>query len=259
MQKARMPVLFIGHGNPMNAIERNEFHQCWEALAHRLPKPQAILCISAHWETQGIYVTAAERPATIHDFYGFPETLFAVQYPAPGAPHLARRTVELLSEEGAALDPERGLDHGAWSVLTAMYPDADIPVVQLSIDTREPGTVHYGIGQKLAPLRHEGVLIIASGNIVHNLRAFNFRDPAVLDWALQCDEDIKQRIVARDHEALMLFDSLGPNASLAIPTPEHFLPLLYVLGLRDTGESLRFFNSTVISSISMTSVIIGEL
>lgn len=259
MQKARMPVLFIGHGNPMNAIERNEFHQSWEALARRLPRPRAILCISAHWETQGIYATASEWPATIHDFYGFPEALFAVLYPAPGAPHLARRTVELLSEEGAALDPERGLDHGAWSVLTAMYPDADIPVVQLSIDIREPGTFHYGIGHKLAPLRDKGVLILASGNIVHNLRAFSFRDPEALDWALQCDEDIKQRIVARDHEALMLFDGLGPNANLAIPTPEHYLPLLYALALRDTGEPLSFFNSTVISSISMTSVVIGEL
>lgn len=253
----RMPVLFVGHGNPMNAIERNAFHERWEELGRTLPKPKSILCISAHWETQGPCLTASERPDTIHDFFGFPKALFDVRYRAPGDPALAGRVRELLSEADVRLDPDRGLDHGAWSVLLAMYPEADVPVVQLSLDTTRRGSSHYTLAQALRPLRDEGVLVVGSGNIVHNLRVFRFHDPEPLDWALRCDEEIKQRIVEGDHEALMTLDELGDSAQLAIPTPEHYYPLLYALALQDEHEPLRFFNSTVMSSISMTSVVIG--
>ena len=188
----KMPVLFVGHGNPMNAIERNEFHEDWIALGKRLPRPRSILCVSAHWETQNAYVTATDAPETIHDFYGFPRALFEVRYPAPGEPALARRVAELAVSEGVRLDPGRGLDHGAWSVLVAMYPEADVPVVQLSIDTSRPGRHHYELARQLAPLRDEGVLVMASGNIVHNLRQFDFRDPTPLAWASRCDAEIRR-------------------------------------------------------------------
>ena len=252
----KMPVLFVGHGNPMNAIERNEFHLGWEDLANRLPRPRAVLCVSAHWETRGVYATATDTPETIHDFYGFPKALFHVQYPAPGEPRLARRVVELISNGCARLNCGRGLDHGAWSVLIAMYPAADVPVVQLSLDTSQPGSFHYAIARQLAPLRHEGVLIVGSGNIVHNLRLFSFRDPKPLGWAVEFDAEIRRRILARKHEDLMDYMSLGPNAALAVPTPEHYFPLLYALALQEEGESVTFFNSRVQSAISMTSVLI---
>jgi 4,5-DOPA dioxygenase extradiol len=253
-----MPVMFVGHGNPMNAIEPNEFHRSWEELGRKLPKPKAILCISAHWETRGIYLTASPQPETIHDFYGFPKALFEVRYPAPGDPALARHTKDLLSSVDAVLDPDRGLDHGAWSVLVAMYPEADLPVVQLSLDTTRTGRFHYALAQELRPLRDEGVLILASGNIVHNLPMFSFHNPDPLDWAVHCDEVIVKRIVERDHQALMSYETLGPNAKLAVPTPEHYYPLLYALALQDEGERPSFFNSTVVRSISMTSVLFGE-
>jgi 4,5-DOPA dioxygenase extradiol len=257
MQLGRMPVLFVGHGNPMNAIERNEFRRSWEELGRSLPKPNAILCISAHWETRGASSTASEKPETIHDFYGFPKALFDVHYLAPGDPALARRTKELIGSVDVRLDPDRGLDHGTWSVLLAMYPEANIPVVQLSLDTTRPGAFHYALGRELLPLRDEGVLIVGSGNIVHNLRAFSFQNPAPLDWATHFDEEIKRRIVERDHEALMCYETLGSNAARAVPTPEHYYPLLYVLALQGEGERLSFFNSAVVSSLSMTSVLIG--
>jgi 4,5-DOPA dioxygenase extradiol len=200
-----------------------------------------------------------KQPETIHDFYGFPKALFDVQYPAPGEPRLARLTAELLMAESVGLDPERGLDHGAWSVLIAMYPQANIPVVQLSLDTTRLGSFHYNIAKKLAPLRDEGVLIVASGNIVHNLPLFNYHDPTPLDWAVDFDNDIKRRIAARDHEALISRDSLGPSTNLAIPTPEHYLPLLYAIALQDKDEPLCFFNGAVVSSIAMTSIVIGNI
>lgn len=253
----KMPVVFVGHGNPMNAIERNEFCRSWFDLGRKLPKPKAVLCISAHWETRGVYVTATEKPETIHDFYGFPKALFNVQYPAPGAPRLAQRVAKLVSSLQVRLDPGRGLDHGAWSVLVAMYPGADIPVVQLSLDTGQPGKFHYALARELAPLRHEGVLILGSGNMVHNLRLFNFHDPQPLPWATDCDAALRQRILAREHESLMDYDTLGPNARLAVPTPEHYLPLLYPLALQEEAEPASFFNDRVISAISMTSVLIG--
>ena len=254
----RMPVVFVGHGNPMNAIERNEFHREWETLSRKLPKPKAILCISAHWETRGVYLTESEKPETIHDFYGFPKALFDVYYPAPGDPGLAHRVKGLINTVDVQLDPARGLDHGAWSVLMVMYPEADVPVVQLSLDTRRPGSFHYALAKELQPLREDGVLILGSGNIVHNLHAFSFHDPRPLDWAMRWDEGIKKRIMERDHEALMAYETLGPHANLAVPTPEHYYPLLYILAQQAGDEQLAFFNSKVLSSISMTSVSIGE-
>lgn len=258
MPRVRMPVLFVGHGSPMNAIERNEFHERWQELGRTLPRPKSILCISGHWETGGVWLTTSDKPETIHDFYGFPKALFDVRYRAPGDPALAKRVAELIRAAGPRLDPDRGLDHGAWSVLVAMYPEADVPVVQLSLDTTRPGSFHYALAQTLLPLRDEGVLVLGSGNIVHNLRVFDFHDPAPLDWAVRCDEEIKQRIAARDHEALISYETLVDGIGLAIPTPEHYYPLLYALALHDEGERLDFFNSMVMSSISMTSVLIGE-
>jgi 4,5-DOPA dioxygenase extradiol len=252
----RMPVLFVGHGNPMNAIERNAFHRGWAEVARRLPAPKAILCVSAHWETQGAVVTAAERPATIHDFYGFPQALFDVRYPAPGDPGLAARIAALVAGERVQLDPGRGLDHGAWSVLIAMYPAADVPVVQLGMDTRLPGAHHLALARQLAPLRDESILVLGSGNIVHNLRLFDFRDPAPLDWALAADASIRGMIAGRSHDELAAFPD-RPEARLAVPTPEHYLPLLYAVALQQPDEEAEFFNVSVPGSISMTSVLIG--
>ena len=251
-----MPVLFVGHGNPMNAIERNEFHLAWEALGKRLPRPRSILCVSAHWETRNAYVTATESPETIHDFYGFPKALFDVRYSAPGDPALAARVAGLIASEHVRLDPGRGLDHGAWSVLIAMYPEADIPVVQLSMDTSLPGRHHYELARQLAPLRDEGVLVIGSGNIVHNLRLFDFRNPAPLDWALAADAEIRGHIAARRHDSLAEYPA-RPDARLPVPTPEHYLPLLYAIALQQAHEGVEFFNVRVPGSISMTSVLIG--
>lgn len=253
----RMPVLFVGHGNPMNAIERNEFFRSWQEIARRLPKPAAILCISAHWETHGAWVTKTEHPPTIHDFFGFPKALFDVRYPAPGAPWLAERVAALVTSERVQQDPGRGLDHGAWSVLVAMYPAADIPVVQLGMDTSRPGSHHYAIGRQLAPLREENVLVLASGNMVHNLGLFSFHDPKPQAWAEACDEELRRRIADGDHAALMDHGSLGPGMRLAVPTPEHYYPLLYALALQQEAEPPEFFNTRVISSLSMTSVVIG--
>lgn len=252
-----MPVIFVGHGNPMNAIERNEFHLGWEDLARRLPRPQAILCVSAHWETQGARVTAAVRPSTIHDFHGFPQALFDVRYPARGDPALAARVAGLVRSETVHLDAERGLDHGAWSVLIAMYPDADIPVVQLGMDTGRSGAHHYALARQLAPLRDENVLIFASGNMVHNLRMFSFHDARPEAWATECDRELRELIADRDHQALAAYPGRDSTSRLAVPTPEHYYPLLYALALQDADEPAEFFNTRVVSAISMTSVVIG--
>ncbi len=253
----KMPVLFVGHGSPMNAIERNDFFDSWNDLGRKLPRPKAILCVSAHWETRGVQVTVSETPATIHDFYGFPKALFDVRYPAPGDPPLARRVAGMISTVNVGLDPVRGLDHGAWSVLIAMYPGADIPVVQLSLDTSRPGRFHYDLARELAPLRNERILILGSGNMVHNLRLFSFQDQQALAWAEEFDATLRQRILARDHESLIDYAALGPNALLAVPTPEHYFPLLYALALQEAAEPASFFNERVLSSISMTAVLIG--
>jgi len=254
----RMPVIFVGHGSPMNAIEDNAFRRSWVALGARLPRPKAILCVSAHWETRGVLLTASERPGTIHDFLGFPQALFDVRYPAPGDPALAWRAAALLAPFGARLDPERGLDHGAWSVLLAMYPRADVPVVQLSLDTSREAAFHYRLGQVLLPLRDAGVLVVGSGNIVHNLRRLDLGEGRPHDWAVRFDAEIRRRLLAREHGDLIDFERLGPDAGLAVPTPEHYLPLLYAIALQQVGEPLSLFNTTVFSSLSMTSVLIGQ-
>ena len=253
-QSPKMPALFIGHGSPMNAIEDNEFSRTWQTMGKTLPKPKVILCISAHWETEGVYVTTAARPETIHDFYGFPQELFNVQYKAVGSPDLATRVMEMVSSVKVKPDSKRGLDHGAWSVLLPMFPGADIPVIQLSIDTSQPGSFHYDLGKQLAPLREEGVLIIGSGNIVHNLRTFRFDQTKPTDWALRFNDRVKERILKGEHGPLTDFQPLSPDAALSVPTPEHYLPLLYILGMQSAGERVSFFNDAVISSISMTGV-----
>jgi len=244
----------------MNAIEKNVFHQSWHALAARIPRPESVLCVSAHWETKGVAVTASERPETIHDFHGFPQALAEFEYPARGNPTLARRIAELLAPEPVRLDDTRGLDHGCWSVLAAIYPSGDIPVVQLSLDARHSGAFHYALGKRLAPLREEGVLVLATGNIVHNLRRLEWKRAGGADWAEAFDKEVQQRIRNRDHAALIDFASLTPSAHLAVPTPEHYWPMLYVLALQEENETVSLFNEqTVMGSISMTSVIVGPL
>jgi 4,5-DOPA dioxygenase extradiol len=257
MTTPTMPVLFLGHGSPMNAIEDNAWHQSWVALGQRLPRPKAILVVSAHWETRGIYVTAADAPETIHDFYGFPKALFDVRYRAPGSPALARRVQELITTHRVHLDAGRGLDHGSWGVVAPMYPEADIPVVQLSIDTAEPGSYHYAIGKQLAPLREEGVLVIASGDVVHNLGLFNFHATQPYPWAAQFQHTVNQLIARGEHATLCNYLDMGQAARLAIPTPEHYFPLLYALALQQPGEDVQIFNDEVMASLSMTSLLIA--
>jgi len=255
----KMPALFIGHGSPMNAIEDNEFCRAWIEAARSLPRPQAILCVSAHWETAGAKVTAMAKPGTIHDFGGFPPALYAQQYPAPGSPELARLVQETVKDARIDLDSSWGLDHGAWSVLIRMFPLADIPVVQLSLDYTQPPADHYAFGQALRPLRNRGVLIVGSGNIVHNLRASRLDvEHGAYDWAREFDETARRLIVAGDHEALVNYERLGQSARLSIPTNEHYLPLLYLLGLHEPGEALHFFADRIVYyAISMRSLRIG--
>jgi len=250
----RMPALFIGHGSPMNTIEDNDFRRSWQELGKTLPRAKAILCISAHWETMGVAITASQSSDTIHDFYGFPKALFDVQYPSPGSPELALHIADLLDGEKVHLDTERGLDHGAWSVLQPMYPAAEIPVLQLSLDRTRSAAAHYELAKKLKPLREQGVLIIGSGNIVHNLRVFNFEQTKPYDWATVFDQMVKNCILQKDHAALCNYPLFGQMAALSIPTAEHYLPLLYILALQQDGDSLEFFNEEVMSSISMRSL-----
>lgn len=253
-----MPVLFLGHGSPMNAIEDNAWSQAWRALGARLPRPRAVLCVSAHWETPGPWLTGSAQPPTIHDFGGFPQALFDVQWPAPGDPALAGRVVDLLGEDfGARIDPRRGLDHGAWGVLRPMYPDADVPVVQLGIDSRRPGPWHVALARRLAPLRDEGVLVLGSGDIVHNLRV-DFRRAEAQPWALSFNERAKALIVEGNDSALAHYESLGPEALASINSAEHYLPLLYVLALRRPDDAVRFFNDAVFAAISMTSIVLDR-
>lgn len=254
---ATMPALFVGHGSPMNAIEENAFTQGWRDAAARLPRPRAILCVSAHWETSGVFACANPQPPTIHDFYGFPQALFDVRYPAPGDPALAQRAGELVRSTPVRATNDWGLDHGAWSILRIMYPQADVPVVQLSLDTARPGSFHLAVARELAPLRDEGVLILASGNIVHNLRLWNWRNPAPADWAVRANERVRDRIVAGDVQALSDWPALGADVALAVPSPEHYVPLLYALGARRDGDKIEIFNDVVSSSIAMTSVRVG--
>src|SRR6266487_4088998 len=228
---SRMPVVFFGHGSPMNTLERNKYTETWRKLSESIPRPKAILCVSAHWYTEGTAVTAMEKPKTIHDFYGFPQTLFDVQYPAPGDPRLAARVRELLEPAEIRLDDSWGFDHGTWSVLKHAYPDAKIPVVQLSIDGTRAPEFHYEAGKRLAPLRDESVLVAGSGNVVHNLRLMKRGGGSPFDWAVRFNERVREALASRDHQALIEFERLGGDACLAVPTPEHYLPLLYIAAL----------------------------
>jgi 4,5-DOPA dioxygenase extradiol len=256
----RMPVLFVGHGSPMNAIENNPYTQSWRELGKKLPKPQAILVISAHWLTRGSLLTAMERPKTIHDFGGFPQTLFDQQYPAPGAPGMAAYTKEIVTHTDLKLDHDWGLDHGSWSVLLPMFPAADIPVYQLSIDYYKQLSWHYELGKQLAKLREKGVLIIGSGNIVHNLGRINWSgDGKVFDWALEFDAKFKKWIDGQAHRSVINYQQLlGKTADMAHPTNDHLLPLYYILALQQKNENLTYFNDKIdMGSISMRSLIIG--
>lgn len=258
IEPTRMPAVFLGHGNPMNAIERNPFHASWERLGKLLPRPKAVLCISAHWEAPGVRVTSSQQPETIHDFHGFPKELFAVEYPAHGDPELVRRVSALLHGHEVVLDSERGLDHGAWGVLRPMYPAADVPVVQLSLDTRQPIQFHYDLARKLSPLRDEGFLILGSGNIVHNLSAFSYDDPTAPAWAVEFNDAVKQKLLSCDHQALINYRGLSAHAALAVPTVEHYLPLIYILGVQRGTDRVEFMDDVVLSAISMTSVLISD-
>ena len=259
----RMPVLFIGHGSPMNAIEDNEFSRGWKEVAREVPRPKAILCISAHWETAGELVTGMDTPPTIHDFGGFPRELFEVRYPAPGSPWLAEQTIGVVKKVAVGIDREWGLDHGCWSVLRQMYPAADVPVVQLSLDTTMPARFHFELARELAPLRDQGVLVLASGNIVHNLgrialpKSGNFNSPYGLPWALEASALLKSLIDAGAYDELMEYRSLGSAVQLAVPTPEHYLPLLYALALKGKDESVSYFNDEAVAgSLTMTSLVV---
>ncbi|TDS17491.1 4,5-DOPA-extradiol-dioxygenase [Sphingobacterium paludis] len=257
----KMPVLFLGHGSPMNAIEENEFVDEFRRLGREMEKPSAILVISAHWETRGTFVTAMEHPNTIHDFGGFPQTLFDVHYPAPGSPELAQATKALVTSTTVQLDHKWGLDHGAWSVVKHLYPQANIPVIQMSIDYTQPASYHYALAKELTKLRSKGVLIIGSGNMVHNLRMVSWKhlhESYGYDWAIEANEAMKGFIKDRNHEALINFKRQGRAFDLAIPTPEHYLPLLYSLALQDEKEDIILFNdSPIAGALTMTSVKIG--
>lgn len=257
-----MPVLFIGHGSPMNGIQDNEFSRRWSRMAEEIPTPSAVLVVSAHWFSKGTKVTAMDFPETIHDFGGFPQELFDVQYPAPGHPALARETAALLHSAHAELDHDWGLDHGAWTIIRHMYPQANVPVMQLSIDYTKSPQYHYNLAAELYELRKKGVLIIGSGNMVHNLRMVawdKIDQPGYgFDWALKMNETFKELIADGNHQPLINFDSLGSEGRLAIPTPEHFLPLLYSLGLKNKTDDVSFFNDRAVAgSLTMTSVKIG--
>ncbi len=261
-RKQKMPVLFIGHGSPMNGIEINSFSNTWQQLGKDIPKPEAVLCISAHWLTNGSYVTGMNQPKTIHDFGGFPSELYQVQYPAAGNLELATETKNLITSSQVGIDHDWGLDHGCWTILKHMYPEADIPVIQLSIDYRKPATYHYQLAQELQILRNKGVLIIGSGNIIHNLGKIawdKFNVPNFgFDWAIETNEIIKKHISEKNHSALINYQDLGNGARWSIPTPDHYYPLLYSLAQQQSNDEIRFFNDEYVAgSLSMTSVQIG--
>lgn len=253
----KMPVLFVGHGSPMNALTDNPYKDEWIRLGEKL-KPEAILCVSAHWYTKGTYVNPTREPEQIYDMYGFPQELYQIRYPAKGSPELAARVGELLGE-GVATNTDWGIDHGTWSVLKWMFPDADIPIVQLSIDGTRQGAFHYGIGQQLRALRAEGVLIIGSGNIVHNLRRVDWDSEGGTPWAYEFDGLIRRAIEAGRHEQVIDHQVLGDSAKLAVPTPDHFYPLLYVLGAAEVTDQVHCFNEACeLGSISMTGYLLAE-
>lgn len=257
----KMPVLFLGHGSPMNAIEENEFVNGFRNIAKDIPKPNAILCISAHWETKGTYVTAMQNPRTIHDFGGFPKALFDVQYPAPGHPELAKEMQKIITSSKVELDDKWGLDHGAWSVIKHLYPKADIPIIQMSLDYTLSSQNHYDLAKQIVSLREKGVLIIGSGNMVHNLGLVAWKklnENFAFDWASEANEKMKKFILEQNHKELINFKSQGKAFDLAIPTPEHYLPLLYTLALQSKDEELKLFNDKAVAgSLTMTSIKIG--
>ena len=257
----KMPVLFVGHGSPMNGIEDNEFSQYWKKLASEIEKPKAILCISAHWLTKGTFVTAMEKPKTIHDFGGFPQALFDVEYPALGDPKLAEETSKLITSTSVGLDHDWGMDHGTWTIVRHMYPTADIPVLQLSIDYNQPAQYHYDLSKQLSSMRKKGVLIIGSGNMVHNLGMVawdKITENYGFDWALEMNEIFKKKIEDNDHKALIQYEKLSTSSMLAIPTPDHYYPLIYSLGLKEEKDTVSFFNDKPMAgSLTMTSVRFG--
>jgi 4,5-DOPA dioxygenase extradiol len=257
-----MPVLFVGHGSPMNGIEDNEFSRHWKQMAREIPQPAAVLVISAHWLSKGTKVTAMDFPPTIHDFGGFPQALFDVQYPALGSPQVANETISLLHSIHAEPDHDWGLDHGAWTVVRHMYPKANVPVLQLSIDYSRGPQYHYDLAKDLYTLRKKGVLILGSGNMVHNLRMIawdRLNEPGFgFDWAYELNDKFKQLIADGNHQAMINFGAISPDISKAIPTSEHYLPLLYILGLQGKNEEVSFFNDKAVGgSLTMTSVRIG--
>jgi len=258
----RMPVLFVGHGSPMYVIEENEFTQTWHKLGETIPTPKAILCISAHWETRGTHVTAMPKPPTIHDFGGFPRELYEIQYPVPGNPELANKTIQTIHSTKVQADDKWGLDHGAWSVIMRMYPKADIPVIQMSLDYNKTPEEHYEMAKELASYRDNGILIIGSGNMVHNLHkvAWDKQDDEEygFDWALEANDTFKKLIQSNHHKELIHYDLLGKAVQMAVPTPDHYLPLLYALALKNESETVSYFNDkAVMGSLTMTSLKIG--
>jgi 4,5-DOPA dioxygenase extradiol len=262
VQDEKLPALFVGHGSPMNAIEDSEFSRTWAKFGKEIPKPKAVLVISAHWLTNGTYVTAMEAPRTIHDFGGFPQELFNVQYPAKGSPEVANETAKLITSTNVGLDHEWGLDHGTWSIVKHMYPNADIPVLQLSIDYRKPAQYHFDLAQQLKSLRSKGVLIIGSGNMVHNLGMVawdKLQEPGFgFDWAIEMNTIFKDKIGNRDFKSLIDYEKLGSAAKLAIPTPDHYYPLIYSIALQDKQDEISFFNDKLVGgSLNMTSVKFG--
>jgi 4,5-DOPA dioxygenase extradiol len=254
-----MPAVFIGHGSPMNTLAHNQYTDVWKEIGETVPRPTAILAVSAHWYIRGTAVTAMQTPKTIHDFGGFPKALFDFQYPAPGSTALAKRVGEVLAPLAVRMDESWGLDHGTWSVLAHVFPQADIPVVQLSIDATQPPAFHYDLGKRLASLRDEGVLVFASGNVVHNLGVLNWSgDAPAYDWAVRFNDVVRDQVQRRDHQPLIEYQEMGDDARMAIPTPEHYLPLLYILGLQGESEPATIaVDGLQNASISMLSVMVG--
>jgi 4,5-DOPA dioxygenase extradiol len=258
----KMPILFLGHGSPMNAIEENEFVEGFRQIVKTIQKPTAVLCISAHWETNGTHVTTMEKPRTIHDFYGFPPKLYEVEYPAFGSPRLAKEIKSIVTATEVSLDYKWGLDHGCWIVVKHLFPNADVPVLQMSLDYNKNGRAHYELGKQLSPLRKKGVLVIGSGNIVHNLglAAWDQIDSIGYgyDWTIEANEKMKKYVLSDDHQQLINYRSQGRAFDIAIPTAEHYLPLLYVLALKDKDEEVTIFNDKAVAgSLTMTSIRIG--
>ena len=254
-----MPTFFIGHGSPMNAVEDNQFTNAWKEQTKDIPKANAILCVSAHWLTDGTFVQTTKHPETIYDFYGFPDALYTLKYPAPGSPEYANVTQKEISSRKIVQDHAQGFDHWTWVILKHMFPDASIPVFQMSIDYYEKPEVHYQLGKELAGLREKGVLIIGSGNIVHNLRTIHFdTNASTFPWAKNFDEKVAECIKKDDHEQLLAYEKLGEDARLSVPTPDHYYPLLYILGTKKPQEQIRFFAEGMTNgSIGMRSLRIG--